>query len=93
MLQFMDWRDCPEQIRRLALWRSLRLAVVALPVGGLAAWGLARGLAHWLFQVGVADPVSYLISAALLLLIALAAGLPPALKAASADPAAVLRYE
>jgi hypothetical protein len=81
-----------EQICGLALWRSLRLAFIALPVGALASWALARGLAHWLFQVGTADPVSYLASAALLLAIALAAGLLPALRAMTVDPATALRY-
>jgi hypothetical protein len=81
------------QIWRLALWRSLRLACAALPVGCFLAWGLARGLSHWLFQVSVVDPVSYSTSAIVLLLITLAAALPPAIKASIADPVTVLRHE
>ncbi len=81
----------PGQIRRLALWRSLRLALAAVPVGALAAWALARGLSHWLFRVGALDPRSYAAAAALLLLLTLFAGLWPAHCAARADPAAALR--
>ena len=68
-------------------------AASALPIGALLAWGLAHGLAHWLFQVGVADPVSYAASAAILLIIAVVAGLQPVFKAASTDPSTVLRCE
>jgi ABC-type lipoprotein release transport system permease subunit len=82
-----------EQIRKLALWRSARLVLLALPIGTLASWALARSLSHWLFQVGAADPASYFASAGILLAIALAAGLWPALRAAASDPATALRYE
>jgi hypothetical protein len=46
------------QVRRLVLWRILRIAVASLPLGAFTAWGLAHGLAHWLFQVGIADLTS-----------------------------------
>lgn len=81
----------PGQIRRLALWRSLRLALAALPIGGFAAWALARGLSHWLFRVGALDGRSYAAAAALLVLLTLFAGLWPAHRAARTDPAAALR--
>jgi hypothetical protein len=82
-----------EQIGRQTLWRSLRLALLALPVGAFGAWLLGRNLSHWLYKVGAADPLSYLTSAAILLAIALAAGLGPAVKAATTDPATALRYD
>jgi hypothetical protein len=82
-----------QQIGRLVLWRSVRLALLALPVGALGAWALGLNLSHWLFQVGATDPASYLTSAAILLAIALATGLWPALRAANVDPSAALRYD
>lgn len=81
----------PAEIRAMALWRSVRLALWALPAGAFAAWALARGLSHWMFQVGAADPVSYAAAAALLVVLALVAGLWPAHRAAHADPVAALR--
>ncbi|MGH9491114.1 MAG: FtsX-like permease family protein, partial [Terriglobales bacterium] len=81
----------PEQIRGMVLWRSARLALWALPAGGFAAWALARGLSHWLFQARAMDPVSYAIAAALLVVLALVAALWPAHRAAQADPVAALR--
>jgi hypothetical protein len=82
-----------EQIGWLTLWRSIRLALFALPVGAFGAWLLGRSLSHWLFQVHATDPMSYLTSAAILLVIALAAGLWPALRAATTDPSTALRYD
>jgi ABC-type antimicrobial peptide transport system permease subunit len=82
-----------ERIGGLVLWRSVRLALLALPVGALGAWALGLNLSHWLFQVGATDPASYLTSAAILLAVALAAGLWPALRAATVDPSAPLRYD
>ncbi len=84
---------CAQQIRWLALWRSVRLAVVAFPAGLLAGWALARSLSHFMFQVGAIDLMTYVTSSALILIIVLAAGLRPALRAAFADPAAVLRHD
>ncbi len=82
-----------EQIGGLVLWRSARLALLALPVGALGSWGLGIYLKHWLFQVGAADPLSYASSAVVLLVIALAAGLWPAMRAARTDPLAALRFD
>lgn len=82
-----------EQIGRLVLWRSVRLALLALPLGAFGAWALGLSLKHWLFQVGAADPVSYLTSMGILLVIALAAGLWPAIQAATTDPSTALRYD
>jgi len=82
-----------EQIGRLVLWRSIRLALLALPAGALGAWGLGTYLKHWLFQVGAADPVSYATSAVVLLAIALGAGLWPAIQAARTDAVTALRCD
>ncbi len=81
------------QILWLALWRSARLALVSLPVGLFAGWGLARSLSNFLYQVGATDSITYVASSVFLLAVVLAAGLLPALRAASTDPAAALRYE
>jgi hypothetical protein len=82
-----------EQVGWLTLWRSVRMALLALPLGALGAWGLGLGLKHWLFQVGVTDPASYLISAAILLAISLASGLKPAIQAATTDPSTAIRCD
>jgi hypothetical protein len=82
-----------EQIGRMVLWRSVRLAMLALPVGAFGSWALGAYLKRWLFQVGAVDPASYLTSALVLLVIALAAGLWPAIQAARTDPLTALRCD
>jgi ABC-type antimicrobial peptide transport system permease subunit len=82
-----------EHVAGMTLWRSLRMALIALPFGLAGAWGLSRYLAHWLFQVGVNDPVSFVASAGILLVISVLAGLWPALRAATTDPSTALRYD
>jgi len=79
------------EVRLLAMQRVVRLAAVALPAGLGAGWAVARQLSSLLFQVGTADPTIFVASSALLLAIVLAAGLAPLLRAATANPAAVLR--
>lgn len=83
----------PQQVGRLALWRSLRLALMAVPWGIFAGWGLARTLSHFLFRVAPLDPVTYIASAALVAVLTLTAGLYPARHAAATNPAEVLRYQ
>lgn len=82
-----------EQIRGLALWRSLRLALFALPAGAFASWLLARALSHWLFQVGAADPLTFVAVAVLLMAVALLACYIPARRAMRVDPMTALRHE
>jgi predicted permease len=84
--------------RRAAVVRLI-VSGAALPViagialGMAAGIGLARYLAEQLFAVKPADFWSLAVPIACILIAALAAVLPPAFRAASADPLAALRYE
>jgi hypothetical protein len=81
------------QVQWLALWRSTRLAVVSLPLGLFVSWVFARQASHLLLHVSQVDPVAYVSSTVLVLLVVLTAGFLPALRAARTDPAAALRQE
>lgn len=75
-----------------AVLRSgLRLAVAGTALGVVAAIALGRGLRAHLYQVGVLDPVALAGTCALVLLVAVAASLVPAARAASIDPNVALQ--
>jgi hypothetical protein len=82
-----------QQVGALVLWRSVRLVLIALPVGAYGTWLLGTQLRHWLFQVGADDPATYLTSAGILLAIVLTAGMWPAIQASRTDPLKALRCD
>jgi predicted permease len=83
----------PAHTRRSVVLRSMRLVVLSIGVGLLAALGLARILAGQLFGVGPADPLTFGAIAALLGLTALLASYLPARRATAVDPVTALRSE
>jgi putative ABC transport system permease protein len=81
------------EIRWMAMSRTVTLVAVAVPVGLLAGWALARELSHLLFLVTPTDAVTYAISSVVLLAAALVATVLPALRAGATDPVTALRCE
>jgi len=81
----------PAEAARLVLRQCLAVTAAGI-AGGLAiAFALRGSIAGLLFGVGPADPVTWLLAPALLLLIALGAGALPAWRAARLDPLRALR--
>jgi hypothetical protein len=81
------------QVARLVLWQGGRLAAAGLAIGTLASLGVGQVLSSLLYGVSRFDAVAYGVAAALLLGVALAANLAPALAAARIDPLRALRRE
>jgi predicted permease len=77
----------------MVLGGGLRLALIGLTLGLIAALWLSRLVASQLFEVGASDPVSLAAAAAVLLAMALVASLIPARRATKVDPMVALRYE
>src|SRR5438552_7278832 len=94
-------------VLRLVIWQGMKLVLLGLVVGALAVYALKRLLASqffgadaWqrqiakqLYQVSGTDPLTFIVTAALLTMVALAACWLPARKAAKVDPLVALRYE
>jgi putative ABC transport system permease protein len=83
----------PASIGRMILREGLILGGIGLSVGLAAALGFARFLKSQLYGVTAHDPATFLISAAILLVVAAAACVIPARRAMSVDPIVALRYE
>jgi putative ABC transport system permease protein len=82
-----------EDVLRLVIGHGTRLTVLGVVIGIAAALGLTQLLAALLFGVGARDPLTFVVVAALLAAVALAACYIPARRAARVDPMVALRYE
>ena len=80
-------------IMRLILRQGLRLVSIGLILGLAGSFMFTRLLRSFLYQVSALDPATFAAVPALFLLVALAACLVPARRAAVADPMAALRRE
>jgi predicted permease len=77
----------------LILASGARLAVVGCGIGLLGAWAASRLLSSFLFQVDPLDPPVLALAFAIMFLLAVAASILPAGRAASIDPMQALRME
>jgi putative ABC transport system permease protein len=80
-------------IRRIVLGHALRLWIFGSAIGLVMAWMAGRALKTQLYRVGSADIVALAVAPALLLVVALLAGLGPARRAGRVDPAVTLRSD
>ncbi|MFL6276644.1 MAG: ABC transporter permease [Blastocatellia bacterium] len=83
----------PPDVLRLLIGQGLRLILSGLLLGTLASLGLTRWLRSLLFGVSATDPLAFVMAAALLVAVALAACYLPARRATRVDPMIALRYE
>jgi len=77
----------------LVMRRAVTRAVLGVALGTGGALLAARAMRSLLFGVGAADPVSFVGVAALLLLVAVAATLVPAVRAARVSPLVAIRTD
>jgi predicted permease len=77
----------------LVLWQGLWRVALGVALGLLPGWLLARLMSELLNGVPLADPVTYVATAATLLVSGVLATLVPALRASTVDPLTALRQE
>jgi predicted permease len=83
----------PGNVMRLVLGEGLRMALVGVMVGIVAASGLMHLMANQLFGVGAQDPLTFAVVTVVLTLVALVACYLPARRAVRVDPMVALSYE
>jgi predicted permease len=80
-------------VMRLILHQGVRMVIIGLGIGLLAALGITRVMTRLLVGVSPSDPLTYATVALLLTAIALLACWIPARRATHVDPGIALRYE
>jgi predicted permease len=83
----------PGDVMRMVLGQGMKLVVIGLAVGVVAALGSTRLMANLLFGVHAADPPTFAGVAILLALVALVACYFPARRAGCLQPLVALRHE
>ena len=80
-------------IRGLVVWQGMKLAIAGVVLGIIAAFGLTRLLASFLFGVKAWDPLVFVSVPIILTAVALLAVWFPATRASRLDPQQALRME
>jgi len=80
-------------VLRQILGESMKMTVIGIFIGLLAALGLTRLMANLLFGVSATDPLTFAGVGIILTIVALAACFVPARRAMRVDPIVALRYE
>ena len=80
-------------VLRLIVGRSLAFSSAGAIIGVLGALGLTRFLSGLLYGVTAADPMTFSLAVATLLIVALLASYLPARRAARTDPVVALRLD
>jgi putative ABC transport system permease protein len=82
-----------QDVFRIIVGQGLRLALLGVGVGLVAALALTRLLQSFLFGISPYDPLTFIVVSLLLTLVAIAASYFPARRATRVDPMIALRYE
>lgn len=80
-------------VMKLVIFQGIRLAIVGVAVGLMGAFALTRLMQSMMFGVSMTDPVTFVLIAILLTVVALLACYVPARRATKVDQMIALRYE
>ncbi len=80
-------------VLNMILGQGIKLTLIGIAIGMVAAFALTRILSSLLFGVSATDPVTFLSIPLLLTIVALLASYLPARRATKVDPCVALRYD
>ncbi len=83
----------PGRISRAVLARAAAIPALGVPLGLVGAWALNSTVSGLLFGIGPLDPLTFVVAAAVVVLVSLGACIRPARRARRLDPLAMLRCE
>jgi ABC-type antimicrobial peptide transport system permease subunit len=81
------------KVLHLVLGEGLAVSLFGVVIGLIAALGLSRVMANYVYGITSTDPLTFAIASLLLIAVALLASYIPARRAAGVDPVVALRYE
>src|SRR6202035_5798217 len=82
-----------QNVRNMVVFQGIRLALVGVAIGILAAVALTRLLASFLFGINTSDPIVFTTVPVLLSAVALISVWLPAPRRSRIDPSGALRHE
>jgi putative ABC transport system permease protein len=83
----------PRDVLRLIVGESLRVVLVGIALGALGAFGAVKLIREMLFGVSPADPLTFALTASLMVSMAVMAAFFPAYRALNTDPMSALRTD
>jgi putative ABC transport system permease protein len=80
-------------VLRMVIWGGMRMTLIGISLGVVAALVLTRFMKNLLFEVSAADPATFAGVVLMLVVVALIASYIPARRATKVDPLLALRHE
>jgi ABC-type antimicrobial peptide transport system permease subunit len=80
-------------VLKLVVRQGMGLTLLGASIGGVVAVTATRMMKSWLFGVSPTDPLTFVVAALLLTIVALLSCWIPARRAAKVDPIIALRFE
>ena len=81
------------RVRRMVIWQGMRLVLLGMAIGLVAAYAVTQVLTGFLFGIGARDPMTFIVVPVLLAAIALVALSLPARAACRVNPIVALRAD